>query len=123
MDEFEQSIEGAGERLRALADGPANEAAASIEQRFSEAGQRIEAALSSAARTGQLDFEKMTEAILRDLARVAAQSALGANNGASPTVNLNLSGGANANARGIVAGQGAISSALARAVSAGGRFL
>ena len=123
MDESDKSIEVAGERLQALADGPAREAAETMERRFEEAGKRIEAALSGAARTGQLDFERMTEAILRDLARIAAEQVLAGNRPSSPTVNLSVATGSNDAARGLVAGQGAISAALARAVSAGGRFL
>ncbi|MEM7766442.1 MAG: phage tail tape measure C-terminal domain-containing protein [Pseudomonadota bacterium] len=123
MDDFDETLDAAGQRLQALADGPAREAAETIERRFAEAGSRIEAALSRAASSGQLDFERMAEAILRDLAQIAAESLFASRATTSPTVNLNLSGGQSADPRGLVASQGAISAALARAVSSGSRFL
>ncbi len=123
MDEFNQSLEAASERLQALADGPAREAAASMERHFVEAGQRIEDALSRAARTGELDFSRMAEAILRDLARIAAENVLSSRTAQPAQLNLTLAGGSQGDARSVLASQGAISAALARTVAAGGRFL
>ena len=124
MDEFDARIESAGEALRELADGAGAEAASALEEVFASAGRRIEETLASAARSGELDFQRMAEAILRDLARIAAQAAFsGGQAGPAPSITVNLSSGDRGDARGILASQGAISSALARAVSSGGRFL
>lgn len=124
MDEFDQQIEAAGDTLRQLAEGPGAEAAAALEDVFASAGRRIEETLARAARSGELDFQKMAEAILRDLARIAAESVLaGGNGGAAPGITVNLNSNGGSDARGILASQGAISSALARAVASGGRFL
>jgi len=124
MDEFEQSLEAAGARLQALANGPAREAAESMERHFDEAGRRIEAALAKAARTGELDFSRMAEAVLRDLARIAAEAAIAGGRRDGPAdISLTLAGAPSVGARGVIASQGAVAAALARAVSAGGRFL
>lgn len=75
--------ESAATRLQDLADGPASEAADTIEAAFERAGQGIERSLAAAARSGELDFSRMTQSILADLARLAVdrfvvQPALGA---------------------------------------------
>ncbi len=125
MDEFERDLDAAGDALAALADGPAQDAADAISRSFGQAGASIEAALAGAARTGELDFRNMAESILRDLARVAAEAvltgdAVKASTG-GVTMNLNLGPGADANS--VLSNRAAISTALARAASAGGRFL
>jgi len=128
MDEFDDALSRASEALDRLASGPGQAAADALEAAFARAGARIEESLAQAARSGELDFNRMAEAILADLLRLATQTALGAGgigtgNGA-PTLNLTLSGGAGRDAaRSVLASQGAISAALARAVTAGGRFL
>ncbi len=123
MDEFEDQLATAGDALLALAEGPGAAAARALEDAFSQTGARIGDALSQAARSGELDFNRMAEAILRDLARIAADAVFaGGGQGGGPVVNLNLAG-SGAQARGLMASQGAISAALARAVSQGGRFL
>lgn len=124
MERFDEEIHAAGNALRDLAEGPAAEAARKLEAVFEEAGGKIEATLAQAARQGELDFERMAEAILRDLARIAAQTVLGGGAGASaPVINLNWRAGADSRGRDILTSQGAIGAALARAVGAGGRFL
>lgn len=125
MEEFEQDLAQAGEALAALADGPGRAAAEALGAAFDEAGARIEGALSRAARSGELDFSRMAEGILRDLARVAAEAlvARAGLGGAGQTVNLNLNMGAGSDASSVLASRGAITTALARAASAGGRFL
>ena len=65
--------ETAASRLQDLADGPASEAAETIEAAFERAGQGIERALAAAARAGELDFSRMTQSILADLARLAVE--------------------------------------------------
>lgn len=65
--------DGAGEALEDLADGPARQAADAISAAFERTGETIEQALGRAAQSGETSFNRMTEAILRDLARLAAQ--------------------------------------------------
>ncbi len=107
---------------------------------FEAAGRRIEAALVKAAKTGELSFHDMAEAILKDLARIAIQqvltgpleTALGglgqagysgaAQSFQSPmNITLNVSGVSDVSS--FTRSQGQISAALARAVSDGQRFL
>ncbi|WP_421786021.1 phage tail tape measure C-terminal domain-containing protein [Hyphobacterium sp.] len=75
-DDFErlsEEVERAGDALTRLADGPAREAADTMRDAFERAGQSIESALTRAARTGELSFSAMADAILRDLSRVATE--------------------------------------------------
>jgi hypothetical protein len=129
MTEFETEMASAGDALLALAEGPGVQAAEALEAAFGQAGARIEQSLSQAARTGELDSERMAEAILRDLARVAAEAVVamsglsGTGAGAGQTVNMNMSFGAGANASSVMQSRGALSTALASAAAAGGRFL
>lgn len=125
MEEFEQDLAQAGQALAALADGPGRAAADALGAAFDEAGTRIEGALSRAARSGEWDFSRMAENILRDLAHVAADAlvARAGLGGGGQTVTLNLNMGAGSDASSVLASRGAITTALARAASAGGRFL
>lgn len=59
-----------------FADGAGQRAAEALETAFERAGNRIEQALGRAARSGEADFSRMTEAILADLARLAAQQVI-----------------------------------------------
>ncbi|WP_017930154.1 phage tail tape measure C-terminal domain-containing protein [Robiginitomaculum antarcticum] len=130
---------GAG-ALEDFAVREAKSGAQATAQAFEAAGRRIEAALVKAAKTGELSFHDMAEAILKDLARIAVQqvitgpleTALGGlgserNSGIpqSPqgpmNITLNLSGVSDAGS--FTRSQGQISAALARAVSEGQRFL
>lgn len=122
MDPLTDEIEVAGDALRAFAEGPGRDAARLLEEAFAEAGGRIGQVLSEAARSGELDFRRMAEAILRDLARIAAQSVFGGGGGGAPAINISVVGAAPDAARSLLAGQGAIAAALARAAAAGGRF-
>ena len=75
-DEAERVAENAaraGAALEALANGPARQAADAMSDAFDRAGQSIETALTRAARTGELSFSTMVDAILRDLSRIAAE--------------------------------------------------
>jgi hypothetical protein len=129
MNKFEADLASAGDALSALANGPGQDAANALETAFGRAGASIEKTLAQAARSGELDFKRMAESILRDLARIAtealiARSGLGGADGqAGQTVNLNMALGAGADASSVLASQGMISAALARAASAGGRFI
>lgn len=62
--------------LEDFADGPGQHAAEALEAAFERAGSRIERALGRAARSGEADFSRMTDAILADLARLAAQQVI-----------------------------------------------
>ena len=128
MTEFEDEMAAAGDALLALAEGPGRAAADALEDAFGQAGARIEQALGRAARSGELNFERMAEAILRDLARVAAEAVLtmagiGAQAGTAQSVTLNMNVGAGAGAQDVLANKGAIKAALARAAAEGGRFI
>ncbi|HAQ35460.1 MAG: hypothetical protein CMF74_08310 [Maricaulis sp.] len=135
-----EEAERAGEALRALADGPGTEAAEAIAAAFERAGTSIEAALVRAARTGELSFSSIAEAILRDLSRLASdrfvagpvESLLAGLTGALPdlntakpqtagappvTVHLNLPAGADVSA--IRRSETQIAASLARAVRKG----
>jgi len=124
MDEIETDLARAGGAIERLASGEGAAAADVLERAFEQAGARIEETLAQAARTGELEFERMAETILRDLARITTEGLFGGGgNGPSQTVNLNLASGGGGDPRGILASQGAITAALARAVAQGGRFL
>jgi hypothetical protein len=125
MDEIDRDLARAGDALLELAEGPGRAAADALGAAFDQAGNRIEAALGRAARSGELDFSRMAEGILRDLARIAAEAIVAGIGGSGPsqTVNMNLNLGAGANAQSVMASRGSISTALARAASAGGRFI
>jgi len=73
MTDFDDETTRAGTAFEALADGPATRAARAIEAAFERTGESIERSFGRAARSGELNFSNMTEAILRDLARLAAQ--------------------------------------------------
>jgi phage-related minor tail protein len=73
MTDFDDDIDRAGAAFEALADGPASRAAQAIEAAFERTGTSIERALGQAARSGETSFSNMTEAIVRDLARLAAE--------------------------------------------------
>lgn len=93
---------------------------------FAQAGQSLSDALSRAARSGELDFRSMAEAILADFARIAAEAVVtrgAVSNMTAPMVNLNMSLGAGSDAASIIGASGNISTAIARAVALGGRFL
>ena len=122
MNEFERDLSAAGDALRALSDGPGREAAEALGTAFDGAGQRIEAALSQAARTGELDFRRMADGILRELARVAAEALIlrGQGGGSGVNATFNFAPGTEESAAGSAAG---VSALLARMVQAGGRFL
>lgn len=122
MDGFEEDMERAGEAVAALANGPAREAAASLEAAFSEAGQSIEASLSQAARTGEVDFAQMAQSILADLASIAAEAALARAGlgGAQTAFTLNFSGGGREKSGALSTKE--ISKAVAKAAMMGRRF-
>jgi hypothetical protein len=54
-------------------DRPGEDDAAALEAAFERAGDRIEEVLARAARSGEVSFSAMTDAILRDLARITSE--------------------------------------------------
>jgi phage-related minor tail protein len=73
MTDIDSDFDRAGIAFEALADGPASRAALAIEAAFERTGSSIEHVLGQAARSGETSFSNMTEAIIRDLARLAAE--------------------------------------------------
>lgn len=102
---------------------------------FEAAGARIAQSLDQAAQSGKLSFEGMVESVLKDMARLAVGELIEApltafldglvgkigrnsgGSGASPTINLNIAGEADANS--FRRSEGQITASLARAVSIG----
>jgi hypothetical protein len=124
MDPLEQSFSKAASALDGLALQTGRDAADALEAAFAKAGERIEQSLARAARSGELDFERMAESILRDLARVAAEALILSNGRgsapASPAYTFNLNAPSD---RGAGLGRSALSAALMRLVSTGSRFV
>ena len=124
-----------------FANGPAMAAADQTAKVFEAAGQRIADALEAAARSGELSFNSLAESVARDLASLAVselitsplQSALGSLTGqliggsssrqtkTPVTVNMTVSGVSDPAS--FARSQNQISTSLARAVSAGQRFI
>ena len=109
--------------------GARPEDADELARAFEAAGERIAASLEGAARRGELSFSDMAESILKDLARLAITEAvdgvfgglLGGNAPAggrsSQTINLNITGAADA--AGFRKSGAQIGAHLARAVRSG----
>ncbi|MEL6325016.1 MAG: phage tail tape measure C-terminal domain-containing protein [Pseudomonadota bacterium] len=126
MDDLERDLASAGDALIALAEGPGREAADSLGRAFDAAGTRIEQALGRAARSGELNFARMAEAVVRDIARVATEAVIAGRGGqgaGSPPVTFNLNLGQGADNQSVMSSRNTIAAALARTVSAGGRFI
>ncbi len=68
-----RAAERLGERLSGLVR-PAADAAATMERAFSRSFDALERTLTRAARTGELSFKAMVDAIVADLARLAIQT-------------------------------------------------
>jgi hypothetical protein len=122
MTDTDYGLDSAARALSELASGPGRQAADALAEAFGQAGERITHSLSQAARTGELDFQKMAEAILRDLARVAAEALiLRGSQGNSVSASFNFASGADQNT--ALGQSGSIAALLARLVQGGGRFL
>lgn len=122
LNDFEAS-------LKAVSDVEIPRAADAMAVAFEDAGERIEQALSRAARTGELNFENLVSSILADLARLAANAVLDqvfshAMNGvvqAAPlAINVTMPEGSDPS--GIASAQGQIASALGQAIASGARW-
>lgn len=122
MNEFERELGAAGDALRALSEGPGREAADALSTAFDGAGQRIEAALGQAARSGELDFRRMADGILRELARVTAEAVILRGQGGGGGVNATFNFGQGPGDGGAAGSAAGVAAVLARMVQAGGRF-
>ena len=131
------SPDDAAKALDNFANGPAIEAADDVAKAFEFAGERISLALERAARSGEFSFNSLAESISRDLARIAINELFTApleqviggigkaitGAAAKPSVNVNMSVSGVTDAQGFVKSQGQISSAIARAVADGQRYI
>jgi len=127
-----------------FANGPAMAAADQTAKLFEAAGERIADALETAARSGELSFNALAESAARDLARLAVselitsplQGALGSLGGqlagplfgngggqAKPPVTVNMTVSGVTDPSSFSRSQNQISTSLARAVSAGQRYI
>ncbi|MEQ8556736.1 MAG: phage tail tape measure C-terminal domain-containing protein [Henriciella sp.] len=121
MESYDDHLRQAGDALQALADGPGRAAAEALEQAFGQAGERIEGALSRAAKSGELDFRAMAQSVLADLARIAAEATL-ARTGAGRAMTVNVAMHGHADTSSGVGTRAELSKAVAQAVAKGGRF-
>lgn len=122
MTDTDYGLQGAARALDELASGPGRQAADALAEAFGQAGERISLSLGEAARAGELDFRKMADAVLRDLARVAAEALILRNApGNSVSASFNFAPGTDE--RGALGSAGAVAGLLARLVQGGGRFL
>ena len=127
-----------------FANGPAMAAADQTAKLFEAAGERIADALETAARSGELSFNALAESAARDLARLAVselitsplQGALGSlgaplagplfgigGGQAKPPVTVNMTVSGVSDPSSFSRSQNQISTSLARAVSAGQRYI
>jgi len=136
----------AAKALDDFASGPALAAADETAKLFEAAGARIADALEDAARSGELSFHALAQSAARDLASLAISefitaplqtalgsltgqlmggSSLGGNGSGQPkppvTVNMTVSGVSDPAS--FARSQNQISTSLARAVSAGQRYI
>lgn len=122
MTDTDEDMRRAGRALTDFANGPGREAADALAGAFGTAGERITAALGEAARSGELDFRKMADAVVRDIARIAAEALiLRGTPGTSVSASFNFAPGTDE--RSAVGQSGAVAALLARLVQSGGRFL
>lgn len=146
------TVDDASKALDNFASGPAVAAADQTAKLFEAAGERIAKSLEKAARSGELSFSSLAESVAKDLARLAVaelissplQTALGgiggavlggltgggannsSNGGASsakPAVTVNMTVSGVSDPASFSRSQNQISSTLARAVSAGQRYI
>lgn len=131
------STDDAAKALEDFAQGPAIDAADDVAKAFEFAGERISLALERAARKGEFSFNALAESVTRDLARLAItelftaplQQAIGglgkaiSSASSKPAINVNMSVSGISDTQSFTKSQGQISSALARAVADGQRFI
>ena len=90
MDPIEEDLMRASESLTRFVEGPGQQAANTLEQAFLRAGQTIEQTLVQAAQSGETGFRRMTEAVLADLARIAAETVIAQAGLGRPRSNVNV---------------------------------
>lgn len=121
MTRTDLGLEGAARALEGLASGPGQQAADALAEAFGRAGTEISGALGQAARSGELDFQRMADAILRDISRAAAEALILRDApGASISANFNFAPGTDE--RAALGQSGALAALLTRLVQGGGRF-
>lgn len=127
----------AAKALEGFANGPAINAADDVAKAFELAGERISTALERAAVSGELSFNSLAQSVTRDLARLAVtelftvplQDAIGGlgkaitGQSSKPSVNVNMNISGASDAQSFTKSQGQISSAIARAVADGQRYI
>ena len=115
--------------LKAVSDVEVPHAADAMALAFEDAGDRIEQALTRAARTGEVNFENLVSSILADLARLAANAVLdqvflqargGVAQAAPVAINVTMPEGSDAAS--LISAQGQIASALGQAIASGSRW-
>lgn len=72
-EQSQEDLEAAEEALRDFADGPAREAAETIKSVFEETFEVVHQSIVSAARAGELEFDRMAQHILETLAALAIE--------------------------------------------------
>ena len=122
MDELEQSLERASQSLTSFVEQTGAQAASNLEQAFARAGTTIEQSLNQAAQSSELNFRRMTEAILTDLARVAAEKVIAQSGLGQTGQTFNLSSGAASFGRSAMPGASALDALIATAAARGARY-
>lgn len=115
----------AGAALEAFANGPAKAAGEALHAAFATAGSAIRGELSSLARSGEADLDRLGRVIIETLAKLAVSHAGGAGGGAREAagpvnITMNFSGGTSGSQ--AVGSSNQIATAVVRAVQRGVRF-
>lgn len=114
----------AGRQLEAFANGPAKAAGEALQAAFAKAGSAIRGELSSLAKSGETDLDRLGRSIVDTLAKLAVSQIAGSGSAgeakAPVNVTMNFSGGASGNE--AVGSSNQIAAAVARAVQRGARF-
>jgi hypothetical protein len=125
---FEQ-MQAVETQLDDLAGVTAPQTGEALANAFETAGARIESALTRAARTGEINFEKMVTGILGELTRLAANAVFdqilptgGGPATQPPPVSVTVNMPEGSDAASILSAQGQIAAALGQAVLSGGRW-
>lgn len=118
---FGPELAEAGRALEAFAAGPARAAADEIERAFARAGRVISSEMTSFAKSGEADLDRLARKLVETLAQLAVRSAFGAEGALSP-VNLVMHVAPGAQAADVVSSANQIAAAAARAVRRGARF-
>ena len=114
--------------MQNLTDVIVPKSADTMAEAFEQAGERIEAALAQAARTGEINFEGLITSVLSDLARLGVGAVLDqviggvAGVSGAPPVSVNISMPEGADVDSIFAAQGQIASSLSQLLASGAHW-